>query len=48
MNNRWKVYMKVVSLEDILNHPMMAALTQTETNKKKLMTILKVCVDSLG
>ena len=45
MNNRWKVYMKVVSLEGILNHPMMAALTQTETNKKKLMTILQVRVD---
>ena len=48
MNNRWKVHMKVVSLEDILNHPAMAALTHTETNKNILMTILQVRVDSLG
>ena len=42
MNSRGKVQMKIVSLEDILKLPMMAALFQTKTNKKETLTIVQV------
>ena len=42
MNSRGKVHMKIVSLENILNFPMIAALFQTKTNKKETLTIVQV------